>query len=139
MITRCAYAMRNASSPAVVGDISPAADVVTAVAASVDPNAPNSTFEKDRFIALLIAIARIKPLRPSSAPTMIRMLLSMANPVATAASPAYEMSSDTTTGMSAPPIGNTKRMPNRTAGVAMAPKTTTWVGKAISQTMQQQQ
>jgi hypothetical protein len=42
-------------------------------------------------MALLIAIERMKPLRPSSAPTMIRMLLSIANPVATAARPALRI------------------------------------------------
>ena len=43
---------------------------------------------------------------------MIRMTLPIAKPVAHDARPAYELSSATTTGMSAPPIGSTSRMPN---------------------------
>ena len=66
----------------------------------------------ERFIALLIKIERMNPDAPSSAPEMIRISLLMAKPVAHAASPEYELSSATTTGMSAPPIGITKRIPN---------------------------
>ena len=76
------------------------------------PNAPNSTFVNERFIALLIRIDRMKPDAPSSEPLMMRMTLPIANPVAHDASPEYELSSATTTGMSAPPIGITSMTPN---------------------------
>ena len=54
----------------------------------------------------------MKPDAPSSAPAMISTLLPSAKPVAHDARPEYELSSETTTGMSAPPIGSTSRMPN---------------------------
>src|SRR2546423_1295046 len=78
----------------------------------VDPKAPNSTFVNDRFIALLINTERMKPDEPSSDPLMMRMTLPIANPVAHDANPEYEFNRATTTGMSAPPIGSTSRMPN---------------------------
>jgi hypothetical protein len=74
----------------------------------------------ERFIALLISTDRMNPEAPSSAPQMMRMLLLSANPVAAAASPAYELSSATTTGMSAPPIGSTSIAPIRAASPIMA-------------------
>ena len=66
----------------------------------------------ERFIALLIRIDRMNPDAPSSEPLMIRMTLPIAKPVAHDARPEYELSSATTTGMSAPPIGITSMMPN---------------------------
>src|SRR6185436_8449375 len=78
-----------------------------AALASPVPNAPKSTLAKERFIALLIIMERMKPLVPSSAPAMIRTLLLMANPVALEERPAYEFRSEITTGMSAPPMGMT--------------------------------
>src|ERR1041385_4107667 len=79
---------------------------------SFDPIAPKSTFVNERFIALLIRIERMKPDAPSSDPEMMRMTLPSAKPVAHDARPEYELSSATTTGMSAPPIGITSRRPN---------------------------
>src|ERR1041385_5007896 len=78
---------------------------------SFEPKAPKSTFENERFIALLIRIERMKPDAPSSDPEMMRMTLPSAKPVAHDARPEYELSNATTTGMSAPPIGMTSRMP----------------------------
>ena len=75
------------------------------------PNAPKMTLLNERFIALLITIDRMNPDAPSSAPAMISTLLPIANPVAAEASPAYEFSSEMTTGMSAPPIGSTMKTP----------------------------
>ena len=74
---------------------------------------------KDRFIAFDITIERMKPLAPSSAPAMIRTSLPMANPVAEAASPAYEFINEITTGMSAPPMGKTRNRPMTVARAAM--------------------
>ena len=84
-----------------------------------EPNAPNNTFAKERFIAFDMISDRMKPDAPSSAPAMIRTLLPIAKPVADAARPANELSSETTTGISAPPIGSTKRKPmmNETATI----------------------
>ena len=57
----------------------------------------------------------MNPEKPSSVPAMISTLFESTNPVAAAASPAYEFSSDITTGMSAEPIGITSRTPNTNA------------------------
>ena len=64
----------------------------------------------------------MKPLAPSSAPATIRMLLPIAKPVALAASPAYELRRETTTGMSAPPIGSTSVTPITRARRVIRPK-----------------
>src|SRR5688572_29899740 len=89
--------------------------VPTAAAAVGEPNAPNKTFANDRFIARLINNESRKPDAPSSAPDTMSTLFEMANPVAADASPEYELSRATTTGMSAPPIGSTRQMPARNA------------------------
>ena len=52
------------------------------------PNAPNSTLEKERFIALHMITDRMKPEDPSSAPATISSLLSSAKPIAHADKPA---------------------------------------------------
>ena len=52
------------------------------------PNAPKSTLVKLRFMALHMMIERIRPDEPSSAPAVIRSLLSITKPIATADSPA---------------------------------------------------
>ena len=80
-----------------------------------EPNAPKSTLANERFMALLIRIDRMNPDAPSSAPAMMSTTLSIAKPVAHAASPEYELSNATTTGMSAPPIGMTSNMPATSA------------------------
>src|SRR3979411_1117521 len=88
------------------------------IAAAADaslPTAPNSTLANDLFIALDMRIASRNPEAPSSAPQMIRMLFPSAKPVADAASPQYELSNATTTGMSAPPIGSTISTPSSAA------------------------
>src|SRR3954453_12403356 len=111
-MTSDAYAswMAASSTPIERTDTPPA--VLPATTAVSLPNAPNSTLVNERFIALLIRIDRMKPEAPSSDPLMIRMTLPIAKPVAQDASPEYELSSATTTGMSAPPIGSTSVTPN---------------------------
>src|ERR1700737_3555238 len=52
------------------------------------PNAPNSTLENERFMALDIFTERMKPEAPSSAPAIINNLLSSTNPIAAADNPA---------------------------------------------------
>ena len=63
---------------------------------------------------------------------MIRRVLSIANPVAAAARPAYEFISEITTGMSAPPMGNTSRMPITSYSATMTQKAGTWLGSISS-------
>jgi hypothetical protein len=73
----------------------------------------------ERFIARHMRIERIKPEKPSSVPAMISTLFPRTNPVAAAARPAYEFSSDITTGMSAEPMGITSRTPNTKANASI--------------------
>ena len=81
------------------------------VDACTAPNAPKSTLVTLRFIALPISSVSSVPDAPTSAPEMIRTLLSSTKPVSAAASPVNELSSEITTGISAPPIGSTKSTP----------------------------
>jgi hypothetical protein len=67
-------------------------------------------------------MARMRPLDPSSAPAVIRSLLSSTNPIATADKPAYEFRIAMTVGMSAPPIGMISRTPKSSASAMMTPK-----------------
>jgi len=61
----------------------------------------------------------MNPPAPSSAPAMMRTLLPIAKPVALAARPAYELRSETTTGISPPPIGSTIVTPRRKASATI--------------------
>ena len=82
-------------------------------ASSGTPIAPNITFAKDLFIPLHIIFVRMRPEAPTNAPAMINPLFIRTNPVAEAATPEYELSSEMTTGISAPPIGMVNVIPIR--------------------------
>src|SRR5678815_4685710 len=97
MITRDAYASWIAASSAEMARTGSAPPAPTAAAGAPPPNAPNSTFENERFIAFDMRTDSRKPEAPSSEPQMMRMLLPSANPVAAAARPQYELRSATTT------------------------------------------
>ena len=56
---------------------------------------------------------RISPAAPTIEPAMINTLLPITKPVNAAAIPDSEFSRLTTTGISAPPIGNTNRIPSK--------------------------
>ena len=66
----------------------------------------------DRFIAWHMMYDRIAPDEPTSEPVMISARLPRVKPMPAAAQPEYEFSIDTTTGMSAPPIGMMIRPPS---------------------------
>ena len=69
----------------------------------------------ERFIALaIISVSRV-PLAPTSMPATISTVESSTKPVAEAARPVNALSSEITTGMSAPPIGRTNMTPNSSA------------------------
>jgi hypothetical protein len=87
------------------------------------------TFARDRFIASHMRTVRIMPAAPTSVPLTMRAVLSSTNPAAAAARPEYEFRSDTTTGMSAPPMGMTSRKPSRRA-VAPRPRAARIIGRA---------
>ena len=84
------------------------------------PNAPKRTFATERFIARPIMIVSSVPEAPTSMPLTIRTLFSSSNPVAAAARPVHAFSSEITTGMSAPPIGRTNRIPKSDAPATSA-------------------
>ena len=71
------------------------------------PTPANSTLVIGRFIALHISMVSSVPEAPTSVPLMMSALLLSTNPVAATARPVNELSSEITTGMSAPPIGIT--------------------------------
>jgi hypothetical protein len=74
---------------------------------------------------------RISPDAPTREPATINTELPMINPVNAAAIPDSEFSSDTTTGISAPPIGNTSKIP-RIEEIAISANITFWsVGLSI--------
>ena len=63
-------------------------------------------------MALDMFTESMKPEAPSSAPAMIKSLLSSTKPIAAAERPAYEFNSEMTVGMSAPPMGTIIITPN---------------------------
>src|SRR5260370_756728 len=74
----------------------------------------------ERFIALAIRLVRIEPDAPTIMPATIIAVLFNAKPAAAADNPVRALSSEMTTGMSAPPIGNTTIRP-RTPAAASSP------------------
>ena len=105
-----------------------------AAAAWTDPNAPNSTFVTDRFIALHMISDSTKPDAPSSAPATISSLFSSTKPIATADRPAYELRNEITVGMSAPPIGRISSTPKTSASAMMIGNAHDCVGSITSTT-----
>ena len=83
------------------------APAVTTDGLSAVPKPPTMMLRIERFIAFAISLVRMLPDAPTSAPAMIRTLLSMTNPAIATAVPVKALSSEMTTGMSAPPIGIT--------------------------------
>ncbi len=63
---------------------------------------------------------RIAPDDPTSEPAMISIGLFRVKPIPAAAQPENEFSSDTTTGMSPPPIGAIQNQPNARAKAVIA-------------------
>jgi hypothetical protein len=76
----------------------------------------------ERFIAWAIRFVRIVPDAPTIIPATIRAVLSSARPIAAADSPVKALSSEITTGMSAPPIGRTTMFPRTAAATRIAMK-----------------
>ena len=72
----------------------------------------------ERFIASAIRLVRIVPEAPTIIPATISAVLFSAIPVAAADRPVNALSSEITTGMSAPPIGSTRKLPSRAAATS---------------------
>ena len=99
------------SSAVVARTVRPSSARACPAPACTWPNAPKSTFAIERFIAFAISSVSSVPEAPTSIPATIRTVLSSTKPVAAAARPVNAFRSEITTGMSAPPIGSTKRTP----------------------------
>jgi hypothetical protein len=97
-----------------------------AVARRRPPGAPPKPAKRmlatERFIAVAISIVRIVPEEPTRVPATISATLSSAKPAAAAERPVKAFSSEITTGMSAPPIGSTTRLPRSAAAIRIAMK-----------------
>ena len=86
-------------------------------AAGAPPKPAKRMLATERFIAVAISIVRIVPEEPTSVPATISATLSSAKPAAAAERPVKAFSSEITTGMSAPPIGSTTRLPSSAAAI----------------------
>ena len=86
------------------------------------PKDLNSTSGKVLFIALHMMNVRMRPEAPTSDPATMRTGLEMMKPVKAAAIPDSELRSETTTGMSAPPMGSTNTIPSKQEMPMMAHK-----------------
>ena len=74
----------------------------------------------ERFIAIAIRLVRIVPEAPTIMPATIIAVLFSARPAAAADNPVRALSSEMTTGMSAPPIGSTTNSPMMPASTSTA-------------------
>ena len=81
----------------------------------------------ERFIATAIRFVRIEPLAPTIVPATINAKLSNAIPAAAAERPVNAFSSEITTGMSAPPIGNTTMFPKIAAATRIPKMKRAWL------------
>src|SRR5471030_3219310 len=106
MMTLSALAMMKAASSA-EPDLTGRCSLAPAgpASAGAPPKPPRITLKNERFIALHMMYDRIAPDDPTSEPAMISIALFSEKPMPAAAQPEYEFSIDTTTGMSAPPMG----------------------------------
>src|SRR6185437_9072955 len=111
--------MNDASSaePDLTGRCS--AEPPAAAAPGSLPKPPRITLKNERFIARHMMYDRIAPDDPTSEAAMISIGLFSEKPMPAAAQPEYEFSIDTTTGMSAPPIGMIISTPSTNAMMVM--------------------
>ena len=79
------------------------------------PKPPATIAGIERFMASAMRLVRIEPDAPTIMPATISAVLFSATPVAAALSPVNALSSEMTTGMSAPPIGSTTKLPSSAA------------------------
>src|SRR3954462_7495255 len=84
----------------------------------VPPKPPATIAGMERFIALAIRLVRIEPDAPTIMPATIIAVLFSAKPAAAADNPVRALSSEMTTGISAPPIGSTTIRPSTPAAIS---------------------
>ena len=83
----------------------PSSRSVALEAVTTEPNALNRMFGRERPIAALIILVSRMPDAPTRVPATMRRFEPIVNPEAATASPVNELSSEMSTGTSAPPIG----------------------------------
>ena len=87
MMTTSRACSSNCAAPSIDSCFHSFCSAITLVFCTV-PNAPNSTFVNERFMARHMMIDRISPLEPSRAPAVTSSRLSSTKPIATAERPA---------------------------------------------------
>ena len=75
------------------------------------PNPPAMMESTERFMASAMSLVRMLPEAPTRAPATVRMTLASTKPAMATAVPVKALSSEMTTGMSAPPMGRTMSTP----------------------------
>ena len=105
---------------------SPAVPSAPAVAVITEPNALNKMFGSERPMALLIMRVSRVPLAPTRVPATTSTTEWSTKPLAATAKPVKELSSEMSTGTSAPPMGRTKAIPNSRASTAMTATSQSW-------------
>ena len=105
--------------------------------AGAPPKPAKRMLPTERFIAVAISIVRIVPEEPTRVPATISATLSSAKPAAAAERPVKALSSEITTGMSAPPIGSTTRLPSSAAAIRIA-MNSPWLGSPLLTAMSTQ-
>ena len=75
-------------------------------------------FGIERFMACAMRFVRIEPDAPTIIPATMSAVLFSATPVAAALRPVNAFSSEITTGMSAPPMGSTRKFPSSAAATS---------------------
>ena len=96
--------------------------VPPAATAGAPPKPAKRMFGTERFIAVAISSVRIVPEEPTRVPATIRATFSSAKPAAAAERPVKAFRNEITTGMSAPPIGSTTRLPRIAAATRIRMK-----------------
>ena len=115
MITFWAYASWSATSSTAMGRTAPPAPTPRSTPTAPVPKPPATMFTTDRFIASAISLVRMPPDAPTSAPAMVSVAFCSTKPAIATAVPVNALSSEITTGMSAPPIGSTMSTPKPSA------------------------
>ena len=103
-------------------------------AASPPPKPPTMMLAIERFMASAMSLVRMPPDAPTRAPAMISTGLSITKPAIAAAVPVNELSSEMTTGMSAPPMGRTMRDAEDQARPATTSPSSTMIAISASRT-----
>ena len=86
------------------------------------PKPPATIFTTERFIASAISLVKMPPDAPTSAPAMVNVAFCRTKPAMATAVPVNALSSEITTGMSAPPMGSTMSTPKPRAAITTISK-----------------